>query len=74
MVWPNHLKPECMRLREPPAWASLSETFPNSGLFGSKNAPNPHGINQGALGDCYFLAALSAVAEDTGYYKSSWVT
>jgi len=33
-------------------------------LWGSKGKPVPEGIAQGGLGDCWFLAAASALAED----------
>jgi hypothetical protein len=38
------------------------ETFVNRPLFG-RNGPNVFDINQGALGDCYFLAGVGAVAD-----------
>lgn len=40
------------------------KTFANRPLFAS-NGPSPDDINQGYLGDCYFLAGLSAIAKDS---------
>jgi hypothetical protein len=33
-------------------------------LFGDHKKPIPNGINQQGLGDCWFLSATAAVAED----------
>jgi hypothetical protein len=38
--------------------------FANNPLF-SSTGPAPTDVQQGALGDCYFLAALAAVADDS---------
>jgi hypothetical protein len=37
----------------------VTETLP---LFGANGAPSVSDINQGAVGDCYFVAALGAIA------------
>jgi len=42
-------------------WKRASEIFDNVMLFSDKIQPND--INQGQLGDCYFLAVLSSLAE-----------
>lgn len=53
-------------------WDRARTRLPSATIFG--NGPNPYGINQGALGDCYFLAACSATAEYANRVKSSFVT
>ena len=37
---------------------------PKASLFGKLGKPSPMGIAQGSLGDCWFLAGASAIAED----------
>eukprot|EP01126_Amoeba_proteus_P003000 TRINITY_DN10979_c0_g1_i2.p1 TRINITY_DN10979_c0_g1~~TRINITY_DN10979_c0_g1_i2.p1 ORF type:complete len:547 (+),score=113.39 TRINITY_DN10979_c0_g1_i2:691-2331(+) len=44
-----------------PVWRRSSEIFKSPKLF--SDGISPHDIKQGALGDCYFLAALSVLAE-----------
>jgi len=50
-------------------WARPSEIQKSSGnngavsLYGSTGRPTPGGINQGSLGDCWFLSSASALAE-----------
>lgn len=46
------------------AWKRVSELDANPKLFGSLNHPNPQGVRQGGLGDCWFLAAASSISED----------
>jgi len=43
-------------------WGRLGSICPNCTMFGTSGYLND--IAQGAVGDCYFLAGLSAVAED----------
>jgi Calpain family cysteine protease len=42
-------------------------------LFANNN-PHPNGVEQGALGDCYFLAACSAAAEYPARIKNAFIT
>lgn len=42
-------------------WARGSESFPDAPLFPAE--VSPYGIKQGAVNDCYFLTAASALAE-----------
>jgi calpain-10 len=55
-------------------WKRITDHYPNSALFGSDNIPDPAGVAQGALGDCYWLAAASAFAENPERFKAVWNT
>jgi hypothetical protein len=44
-------------------WRRITDQYPNAALFGSDNKPDPAGIAQGSIGDCYWLAAASAMTE-----------
>ena len=45
----------------------------NPSLWGSLNKPVPNGVSQNQLGDCWFLAAASAVAENPErIYRITW--
>lgn len=53
------------RIGDPTALAGQTyKTFSNRTLFGS-NGPQANDIRQGATGDCYLLAGLSAIADDS---------
>ena len=41
-------------------------------LEGNTSVPNEDGVNQGSLGDCYFLASAAAVATKTNRLESYW--
>ncbi len=43
-------------------WKRISEIIPNCTMV--ENGINPADIQQGNIGDCYFLASISALAED----------
>ena len=42
-------------------WKRASEIYEQPNIF--KDGINPNDVKQGALGDCYFLATLSSLAE-----------
>ena len=46
------------------AWKRPGEMDSNPKLFGNIGHPIPNGIKQGSLGDCWFLAAVSSLAEN----------
>ena len=52
-------------------WKRASEIFSEPVIF---NDINPDDISQGCLGDCYFLAVLSALAEFPERIKALFVT
>jgi Calpain family cysteine protease len=53
-------------------WARASEIFKSPAIF--KDGIEPNDIQQGALGDCYFLAVLSSMAEDPRDVKALFYT
>jgi hypothetical protein len=53
------------RISDPLALSGqVYKTFSNRPLFGA-NGPKPNDIRQGATGDCYLLAGLAAIADDS---------
>ena len=54
------------------SWKRASAIFPNGAVF--EGGVEPNDINQGQLGDCYFLAALSSLAEFEDRVKAMFVT
>jgi len=61
-------------LPTPTEFISLGQKYPNNKLFGSDNTPDPHGVKQGAIGNCYIKAAFSCMAEHADQFKSYWNT
>jgi calpain-15 len=53
-------------------WKRASEIYPNSEIF--VNGIDPNDIEQGGLGNCYFLAFLSALAENPVRIQKLFVT
>lgn len=53
-------------------WRRASEIFQNPQVF--EGGVDPNDINQGQLGDCYYLAALSSLAEFEDRVKAMFVT
>lgn len=53
-------------------WKRLSEIYKDQEIF--KGGVGPEDIVQGALGDCYFLAVLSSLAEEDSSIKARFVT
>ncbi len=53
-------------------WGRARERIPNASIFGTEITPND--VDQGALGDCYFLASCSAAAEFNSRFSRAFVT
>ena len=53
-------------------WKRASELFSHPRVF--SDGIHPNDINQGGLGDCYFLAVLSALAESEERVRNIFVT
>jgi len=56
---------------QPVSWIRASEVFPGAGLF---DGIEPTDVCQGSLGDCWLLAAISALAEFPGAIESLFIT
>jgi hypothetical protein len=56
----------------PVNWARARDRIPNASIFGTEI--NPNDVDQGALGDCYFLASCSATAEFNSRFSRAFVT
>ena len=50
-------------------WKRASEAFPGKTLFGT-NGITPQDISQGSIGNCWFIAAASALAEKSNRMES----
>lgn len=50
-------------------WVRPSKVENDPSLWGSKGVL-PHGVNQGGIGDCWFMAAGAAIAEYPERIKS----
>lgn len=46
--------------------------FPNATLYGK--GPSPNGVDQGSLGDCYFLSSCASASEVPSRIKNVFVT
>ena len=55
-------------------WLRPTEVYQSLYDFNVMNSVNAKDIEQGALGDCYFLSALSALAEDKSRIKAMFLT
>jgi hypothetical protein len=53
-------------------WARASDIYKNPHVFSHGIEPND--VGQGNLGNCYFLAVCSAMAEDPDSVKACFVT
>lgn len=53
-------------------WGRARDRIPNASIFGTEISPND--VNQGSLGDCYFLASCSATAEFNSRFSRAFVT
>lgn len=54
------------------SWKRVPEIYEKPQIF--EDGVEPNDINQGSLGDCYFLAALSSLAEFEDRVKAMFVT
>ena len=52
-------------------WQRAQDIFPGKSLFGGGITPDD--INQGGLGDCWFLAAISGIAEKPGRMETAFL-
>ena len=58
------------------SWSRMSETYPEAdgySLLGTDGF-NPADVKQGSIGNCWFLAAASAVAEIPQRFEVHWLT
>jgi len=57
-------------------WSRMSDEYPASegfSLFGSEGI-RPGDVQQGSIGNCWFLSAAAAVAEVPGRFEKIWLT
>lgn len=59
-------------LQEKPVWKRPKEFMKNPQLF--VGGIDPNDINQGALGNCWFLASIASVAENPALIKRLFIT
>lgn len=59
-------------LQQKPIWKRPSEFMKNPQLF--CDGIDPNDINQGALGNCWFLASIASVAENPALIKRLFIT
>ena len=60
--WKDDAKKNAEYVNDITGWARPSELTPSPSLWGSRGV-TPNGTDQGGLGDCWFLASASALAE-----------
>ncbi len=53
-------------------WGRAQEVFGNHSMFGEKGI-EPSDVRQGYIGNCWFLAAASALAEVPGRLENVWI-
>lgn len=51
----------------------MSVRIPSTPLF-SATGPHPYGVDQGSIGDCYFLASCAAAAEYGKRVQDAFIT
>ena len=64
-LYPNG-SPEDCTVTEPNKVKRLSELYPDAPLFGNRSDAND--IDQGSIGDCFFIGAVSALASCTAQH------
>jgi len=60
-------------VEEKVTWKRLSEVYPKNTLWG-KTGAKPDDTQQGLLGDCYFISAAAAIAEEPERIKKNFLT
>jgi len=59
----SRLRKMAKKVRQVKMWKRPSQIKSKPLLYGKLGKPVPNGINQEAIGDCWFLAAAAALAE-----------
>ena len=70
-IYDKETEPE-YPLQQKPVWKRPSEFMRNPKLF--DDGIDPNDINQGALGNCWFLASIASVAENPALIKRIFIT
>ena len=70
---PGTSEPSIMKTRcDKVTWKRASRTFPKASLFG-KEGVRPEDVEQGLIGNCWFMASLTALAEKKERVESLFV-